>query len=200
MNSEISFLESRRSVRRFRPEPVPQPVLEQILRTATCAPSAHNCQPWRFTILETPQSRVSLTGAMGVNFLRDLIADGMPPEEAQAQVLRSRERIMEAPLAVLLCLDKADLDPYTDLARQQASYLMGTQSVALAGGTLLLAAHAQGLGGVWICAPLFAQRAICTALDLPVEWEPQGLLLLGYPDKIPSQRPRRPIEEIARYI
>ena len=107
---------------------------------------------------------------------------------------------MEAPVAVLFCLDKADLDPYSDPFRQQASYLMGVQSVALAGGNLLLAAHAQGLGGVWICAPLFAQDAIRTTLELPAGWEPQGLILLGYPAKIPSQRPRRPLEEITRTI
>jgi F420 biosynthesis protein FbiB-like protein len=196
----FSLLETRRSVRRFRSEPVPRPVLEQVLRGAASAPSAHNRQPWRFAILDSPASRNTLTLAMGAVFLRDLLIDGLTQKEADDQVERSRNRILEAPVAVLLCLDKTDLDQYPDYTRQQASYLMGVQSVALAGGHLLLAAHALGLGGVWICAPLFAQDAVRVALQLPEEWEPQSLLLLGYPAKIPEPRQRRSLEEITRYL
>ena len=68
-------------------------------------------------------------------------------------------------------------------SRQQSEHWMGIQSVALAGGHLLLAAWAEGLGGVWMCAPLFAQAAASQALDLPGSWQPQALILLGYPAK-----------------
>lgn len=195
-----NWLESRRSVRRFRPDPVPPPVVDRILSSATWAPSAHNRQPWRFAVLDSSRSRAALAQAMGADFLHDLLADGIKQEDAKIQVERSRDRIMEAPLAVLLCLDRADLDPYPDPRRQQASYVMGVQSVALAGGQLLLAAHALGLGGVWVCAPLFAQNAVQAALGLPADWEPQGILFLGYPEKIPAARPRRPIYEITRTL
>jgi nitroreductase len=50
----------------------------------------------------------------------------------------------------------------------------------------LLAAHAEGLGGNWICWPLYAQEATCTALELPETWEPQAMYFLGYPDEIPK--------------
>jgi nitroreductase len=43
---------------------------------------------------------------------------------------------------------------------KKAAYLMAVQSVALAGGHLLVAAHALGLGGVWMCAPLFASSIV----------------------------------------
>lgn len=194
-----SFLRGRRSVRKFRPGAVPEEVLARILEAATWAPSAHNRQPWRFVVLGSQQARVRLADAMGVDFLRDSLRDGMPALEAEARVARSRARILGAPVVVMLCLDVSCGDPYPDPVRRKAEYWMGVQGVALAGGYLLLAAHAEGLGGVWTCAPLFAQDAARQALDLPDEWQPQALLLLGHPAEIPPPRPRRPIDEITRF-
>ncbi len=193
------FLRTRRSVRRFLSKPVGVNVLERILETATWAPSAHNRQPWRFVVLTSQDVKSRLGNTMGADFMRDLLADGLDPVEADKLVKRSRKRIMEAPVVVLLCLDLTQGDNYPDTDRQQAEYIMGVQGVALAGGTLLLAAHAEGLGGVWVCAPLFTQETVQQALDLPKRWEPQGMLLLGYPANIPNPRPRRPIEEVTLY-
>ena len=174
-------------------------VVERILETATWAPSSHNRQPWRFAVLLTQGSRARIAEAMGADFERDLLADGQAPEVVERTVARSRQRIVEAPLAILACLDPVAGDEYPDARRQHAEHLMGVQSVALAGGLLLLAAHAEGLGGVWVCAPLFAPEAVRASLDLPDEWEPQGLLLLGYPARIPPQRARYPIGEVSRF-
>jgi coenzyme F420-0:L-glutamate ligase/coenzyme F420-1:gamma-L-glutamate ligase len=195
----LGWLHTRRSVRRFQPLPVPRELVERILETATWAPSAHHRQPWRFAVLSTHNAKETLAVSMGATLQRDLLADGLPLAVAEAQVARSHARILEAPLAILLCLDNSLGDAYPDTPRQQAEYLMGVQSVALAGGQLLLAAHAEGLGGVWVCAPLFAAQVARQALDLPEAWQPQALLLLGYPAKIPPPRPRRAIQEITRF-
>jgi len=77
---------------------------------------------------------------------------------------------------------------------------MGVQSVAMAGSTMLLAAHASGLGGVWMCAPLFAPGSVKSVLDLPQEWEPQGVILLGYPAYEPQPRQRRLVDEVSRFV
>lgn len=195
-----SFLRSRRSVRKFKKAPIPREVVQRILATATWAPSAHNRQPWRLIVLETQDSKQALLNAMLPRFQADMLADGLSPEEAEIRLQRSRNRIWEAPLAILLCMDPEALDRYPDPTRQSAEQTMGTQSVSLFGGTLLLAAHAEGLGAVWICAPLFAPDAVIDALKLPATWEPQGLILLGYPVENPSPRPRRDIDEVTRYL
>ncbi len=196
----LAFLASRRSVRRFRPDPVPRAVVERILQAATRAPSAHNRQPWRFAVLLSGEARQRLAQALAADFRRDLQADGLSAEDVAAQVGRSQARIVEAPVAVLLCLDPSDEDVYPDLRRQQAESIMGVQSAALAGGALLLAAHAEGLGGVWMCAPLFAPQPACQALDLPQAWQPQALILLGYPAKAPPARERKTLEEVAWFF
>ena len=77
---------------------------------------------------------------------------------------------------------------------------MAVQSAALAGGHLLLAAQALGLGGVWMCAPLFVPEVVQTALGLPADWIAQGMLLLGYPDESPDGRPRKSISEVVRWV
>ncbi len=194
------LLRARRSVRRFLPQSVPKEVLEKVLEAATWAPSAHNRQPWRFVVLTSLEAKTTLAEAMGVEFRRDLHADGLSEVEIEAQVERSRQRILEAPLDIILCLDTQVGDVYPDARRQQAEFLMGVQGVAMAGENLLLAAHDEGLGGVWVCAPLFAQRSVQAALGLPNEWRPLGLLLLGYPARVPQMRPRRPITEITRFL
>ncbi|OGO34414.1 MAG: hypothetical protein A2Z03_06100 [Chloroflexi bacterium RBG_16_56_8] len=194
------LIRTRRSVRHFSPAAIPSEILERILETATWAPSAHNRQPWRFVVLRTVEARGRLAEGMGAAFRQDLLADGHAPEEVEASVDRSQQRILSAPAAILLCLDMKLGDVYPDPVRQQAEYLMGVQSVALAGGTLLLAAHAEGLGGVWVCAPLFARNAARRALELPAEWEPQGLIFLGYPEKTPDIRPRVPLATVTWYL
>ena len=103
-------------------------------------------------------------------------------------------------MAIVLCLDRSAVDSYSDVGRQQAGYLMAVQSVALAGGQMLIAAHALGLGGVWLCAPLFAQKTVRIALGLPEEWEPQALILLGFPAVTPEPQPRRAFEEISVFL
>lgn len=194
------LLESRRSVRRFRPETISNEVLERILLAATWAPSAHNRQPWRFVILQTEGSKAGFAGAMGEAFKADLLRDGVPLEDALSQVERSRQRITGASVAILLCLDLDEVDEYPDPERQKAAHLMAVQGVALAGGHLLVAAHALGLGAVWMCAPLFAENIVKETLALPVRWEPQALVLLGYPAKIPQVSSRKPLAEISKYL
>lgn len=195
-----NFMRTRRSVRRFKSDPVPDSAIEAILTTATFAPSAHNRQPWRFVVVTNSFVRTKLAEAMAVDFQRDLESDGVPSEKIQAQIKRSKDRIISAPVAILLCLDMSEMDTYPDKRRTKAEFRMTVQSVAAAGMQLLLAAHAEGLGGVWACWPLFAQETIQKTLELPELWEPQGMFFLGYPQIIPEVRERKKLQEITLYL
>jgi len=136
---------------------------------------------------------------MSIEFQRDLQADGFPHEEIQKRITRSRERILSAPVVIILNLDMSEMDVYPDTKRKQAEYLMAVQSVANAGTQLLLAAHAEGLGGVWVCSPLFVPETIQRVLALPETWEPQAMLFVGYPAELPEARERKSIQEITLY-
>ena len=137
---------------------------------------------------------------MAQDFEHDLARDGLPPEKIQAQINRSKERITAAPVAILLCLDISEMDSYSDEKRHKAEYMMAVQSTAAAGLQLLLAAHAEGLGGVWACWPLFAQKTIQKTLNLSDAWEPQGMYFLGYPKAIPDARERKSLQSITIFL
>ena len=192
-----NFMRTRRSIRRFKSDPVPDSVIEAILTTATFAPSAHNRQPWRFVVVTNSFVRTKLAEAMADDFQRDLESDGVPTEKIEAQVKRSKDRIISAPVAILLCLDMSEMDSYPDKRRIKAEFRMTVQSVAAAGMQLLLAAHAEGLGAVWACWVLFAVETIQEVLELPKTWEPQALFFLGYPEVIPEVRERKSLDTVA---
>ena len=137
---------------------------------------------------------------MAQDFEHDLARDGLLPDKIQAQIKRSKERITAAPVAILLCLDISEMDSYSDEKRHKAEYMMAVQSTAAAGLQLLLAAHAEGLGGVWACWPLFAQKTIQKTLNLSDAWEPQGMYFLGYPKAIPDARERKSLQSITIFL
>ncbi len=185
------LLTTRRTIRRFKPDPVPDSVLRRLLTAATFAPSAHNLQPWRFVVLRDAALKRRLGEALTDRMRRDMRARNAPEDEIEARVARSLRRLAEAPVVVLLCRDVTVVR-----AEEPQEHTMAVQSVALAGGTLLLAAHAGGLGANWICWPLYAPQETRAALGLPSSWEPQAMILLGYPAEEPAPPPRTPIDDI----
>lgn len=184
-------------MRRFQREPVPDEIVRRVLRAGARAPSAHNRQPWRFVILEDAKARQRLASAMGARLREDRLSDGDEPDLVEQDVARSYQRISEAPLAILLCMTMEDMDRYPDQKRAHAERIMAIQGVAMAGGFIQLAAHAEGLGACWLCAPLFAPMVAREALELPEAWEPQGLILMGFPTHAGRERSRRSIEEVS---
>lgn len=171
----------RRSLRRYTPEPIPQLVVEQILTAATWAPSAHNRQPWRFAVLQSIETKTHLALAMGKRLRDDLSADGVPESVIEKDVVRSYDRLTSAPVVVVVCLSMVDMDTYRDVDRNHNEYIMAVQSTAMAGQNLLLAAHDSGLGACWMCAPLFCPDVVRDALELGEDWQPQGIITMGYP-------------------
>jgi F420 biosynthesis protein FbiB-like protein len=137
---------------------------------------------------------------MAQDFERDLRRDGVAPEKIQAQIKRSKERVSSAPVVILLCLDMSEMDSYPDGKRQQAERTMAMQSVAAAGLQLLLAAHAEGLGGVWVCAPLLAQETIQVTLNLSETWEPQGMFFVGYADELPKDKAMKDFQSLIKWL
>lgn len=171
----------RRTIRRFQRKRVTLQIAEWLVDVASAAPSAHNRQPWRFCFVWNDARKRVLADRMGARLRMDREHDADDRSTIDADVARSRARIVEAPLVVAVCMTMAEMDRYPDQRRTEAERHMAVQSVAMAGQNLLLAAHAMGLGACWMCAPLFCPREVVGALDLPADWEPQGLVLLGYP-------------------
>jgi F420 biosynthesis protein FbiB-like protein len=191
-----ALIASRRSVRRYRPEPVAGEVVQRLLRAAVSAPSAHNRQPWRFVIITDAAAKEKLARAMGQRLAADRTRDGDDAEAIRLDVERSFARITGAPVVILVALTVGEMDAYSDAARREAEFLMAVQSTAMATQNLLLAAHAEGLGACWLCAPLFCPDTVRAALGLAADLHPQGLVTLGYPAQPGRERPRKPLADV----
>lgn len=195
----IHLAHGRRAIRRYTDQPVPPDLLDLLLETATWSPSAHNRQPWRFAVLEDVASKEKLARAMGQRLRADRTADGDPSDVIERDVARSFARITGAAALVLVCLSMADMDSYPDGRRSQAERTMAVQSVAMAAQTLWLTAHAAGLGACWLCAPLFVPELVVATLNLPPDWELQGLLTLGWPAE-EKEKTRAPWPSKVRFL
>jgi coenzyme F420-0:L-glutamate ligase / coenzyme F420-1:gamma-L-glutamate ligase len=191
-----ALVRGRRSVRAFRPDPVPRALIERVLDAARWAPSPHGRMPWRFAVLTEPAVKARLADAMGDTWRATLAMDNDPPAVVAQRLAHSHARIREAPALILLCLYTADLDHYPDPDRQAAETTMAIQSLGAAAQTLLLAAYRLGLDGGWMCAPLFCPDTVRDTLDLPPALVPHALLPLGYAAKDPKRRPRLPLDDL----
>jgi len=189
----IDAIIARRSLRRYKPVPVPHEVIEKVLFAGIWAPSAHNRQPWRIVVMTALESKVKLARAMGNQLRTDLEADHVPEDVIDRDVKRSFERLTQAPVVILLSVSMSDMDVYKDELRLQHERTMAVQSVAMCGQNILLAAHDLGLGACWMCAPLFCGEVVKDVLQLPRDWEPQGLITMGYPSQS-RERSREPLD------
>jgi nitroreductase len=150
----LQLIRTRRSVRRYTPQPVSQEQVELLLRAAMSAPSAGNCQPWQFVVLDDRQ-----------------IFEAIMRAHPFSQMLK------EAPLAILVCGDQT-------LERFPGYWV---QDCSAATQNLLLAAHALGLGAVWLGIHPRPERisAIRSLVGLPDTVQPLSLVAVGHPAETP---------------
>ncbi|MBX5491878.1 MAG: nitroreductase family protein [Chloroflexi bacterium] len=190
----------RRTVRYYRPDPIPADLLAASLAAAAHAPSPHHRAPWRLVVLTRREAKERLAMAMGEAWADDLRGDGVATERIAALLAGSRARLVEAPAVVVLCTDEATLDRYPDARRQTAEQMMAAQSAGAALQNIMLAAQARGLASCWMCAPLFCPEVVTATLGIAPTLRPQALLTLGYPAQPPPPRSRlAPAELIVRW-
>jgi nitroreductase len=169
---DAALFTRRFSCRRFAADPVPEPVLDELLEAARWAPSAGNLQPWRFLVVRSPAVRRLLAAA------------------AFDQTF-----VTEAPVTVVVC---AVPDESARRYGTRGRTLYCLQDTAAAVENLLLAATAHGLGTCWVGA--FDEEAAARALDLDPAWRPVALVPVGRPAEQPHGRRRRPADEVVRVI
>ena len=191
-------ISARRSVRKFARLTVDGDTVERLVALACTAPAPHHSRPWRFVQVGA-ESRERLADAMGEAWRADLERKGESVHVIDRLLRRSHGQLMEAPVLLLACLSLEGHHRWPDDERRRAERDMFVQSLGAALQNLLLAAGEAGLAGYLKGAPLFSADAVRSALDLPADWEPTFLVLLGYPDKSAELSPREAIE-IDRFL
>lgn len=165
----LDIIRKRKSVRKYKSDPVPEDVLARVLEAARLAPSAKNIQPWKFiVVLDRATKRKLAKASFEQNFMSD------------------------AAVVVAACgfPEKA----YPRQGRYMNSWPI---DVAIAFEHLILQATEEGLGTCWIGS--FDETEVKAVLGVPEEARVLALTPLGWPDESPRDRGRKPLEEILSY-
>lgn len=191
----IQAIETRRSIRKFKNDPVPREHMEQILEAARIAPSSCNNQTWKFLVLG-PESRERALGTMERTIREKMAAGGN--RQTLAGAAHTLRIMKSAPELVFVVNPTAGsmLAPIEGMSH--AMELLDTVSVGAAVENLILEAETLGLGTLWIGFTIVAYDEIVEALGI------DGQLLcsvaIGYPDEQPSARPRKAFNEIVEWL
>jgi coenzyme F420-0:L-glutamate ligase/coenzyme F420-1:gamma-L-glutamate ligase len=196
-----AFVEARRSIRAFLPQPVPRAVLDRAVEAACIAPAPHHSRPWRWVVVDGDDAKRQLAEGMGAVWARDLRADGVAEARRDELVRASHAKIVGAPAVLLGCLTWHGLDRYPDEGRQRAEFGMALLSLGAAVENLMLAIADSGYASCWVAAPIFCPEAARDALALDAEWLPHAMVLVGRPDPAYVGRPRPPVplDELRAY-
>jgi nicotinate-nucleotide--dimethylbenzimidazole phosphoribosyltransferase len=178
-DSLYGVIAARRDVRRYRPDPVPDEVLDRVLGAGHQAPSVGHSQPWRFIVVRDPATREQAAWMADQERLAQ--AAQLEPEAARQLLDLQLEGLREAPLGVVVCCDR----------RVPAAGVLGRAtfpdadlwSCACAIQNLWLSARSEGLGMGWVT--LFDPSALGELLGLPDGVVTLGWLCLGWPDERP---------------
>ena len=202
MTSRVpAFLEARRSIRAFLPDPVPRDALDGFVEAACAAPAPHHSRPWRWVIVDQDDAKQRLAAGMGAQWRVDLEGDGVAPTRIDELVTASDAKITGAPALVLGCLTWDGLDRYPDEARRRAEWGMALLSLGAAVENFMIAATDAGYASCWVAAPIFCPEAARDALALDPEWLPHAMVVVGVPDPAYVGRPRPavPLERLRAF-
>src|SRR5215472_13966182 len=179
-NDLFEIIRTTRSMRRLKPDPVPNDLIRKILEAGTCAPSGGNMQRWRFLVVKDAAIKQTVgayykrawDGHVAPRYRSGEPAPGMSRERflrllAAAEHLA--EHIHEAPVWIVPCLEGG-----TPTRTSGSSIYPTVQN-------MLLAARALGLGATLTTLHLQYEREAEAALGLPPGVHPYALLPIGYP-------------------
>ncbi|WP_130868668.1 nitroreductase family protein [Intestinimonas massiliensis (ex Afouda et al. 2020)] len=176
---------TRRSVRRYKSDPIPESDLREILEAGLYAPSAINLQHWYFVAVQSPEAMEDVRQIMSgvVDKFLPVLEERFARNPEQIGITNKfLSTLGGAPVCVLVFMLKPDY-PDRDGAMQ---------SVSAAIENVLLAAWDKGIGSCWLSAP---QRMgfgpAFQARFAPDKGEFVAAITLGYPDQQPKMPPRR---------
>jgi nitroreductase len=170
----VEAIKTRRSIRKYKADPVDDQTLMTVLEAARWAPSWANTQCWRFIVVRDSDTKSRLA---------DTLTETNP----------SRDAIRNAPVVIAACaeLGKAG-HKGGEIATDKGDWFMF--DVALAMQNLVLAAHSLGLGTVYV--GLFDAKEAGRILEVPEGHCFVAMTPLGYPDETKDPRPRKELSEI----
>jgi nitroreductase len=207
-DSLLELVKKRRSIRRFKPDPIPDEMIDKIIEVARWAPSGFNMQPWEFVVVKKPELRDRI-----VEYIKAYWAQSKGMEKTRESwqgevwttsgVVDAGMDFTTAPVYIILLGDPRTSQGLPmglrhDKYRCQKLFTSGLASAFL---YMHLAATTLGLASQWVSA-IGIPYASCMVKDLlgiPQGMEPYDMIALGYPAIKPSGKFMRDREKMIHY-
>jgi nitroreductase len=199
----LEMFKKRRSIRRFKQDPVPDEYIQKIIEAARWAPSGANTQPWEFIVVKDQEIRgkicsvlaESMTQARNMELTREeglrrpaIAAPSGPPG------------FLTAPVFIIVVGDPRTKEGFPMMVNAiyplgEAIFISGLANAFL---YMHLAAASLGLGSQWLSATAgpYAQVMLKDMLGIPEELHIYETMVLGYPDEEPNPRIIRERDEM----
>ncbi|MFC1901977.1 nitroreductase family protein [Chloroflexota bacterium] len=209
--SFLELVKKRRSIHRFKPDPVPDEYIDQIIEAARWAPSGFNLQPWEFVVVRDQKLKDGI-----VQIFKEATANTSKMEAAREPwQIKSRPTpppsqpsepvndYTKAPVFIILFGDARTnvglpMVRRYDYPQMQGAFLSGLASAFL---YMHLAATSLGLASQWVSrvATPYGHCLVKHLLGVPHELEAYDMMVVGYPDGEPRPRIVRNKEEMVHY-
>jgi nitroreductase len=178
----FDIMQTTRSMRRLKPDPVPDALIRRILEAGACAANGGNTQRWRFLVVKDPKVKKAVQTIYKRAFdevVGPRYATSAPPPGVSADRYKRQhsaveyltEHFHEAPVWIVACIDEGKAAP---TRWSGASIYPAVQN-------MLLAARALGLGSTLTTRHLLHEREAEAALGLPEGVHSYAILPIGYP-------------------
>jgi len=196
----LRTIQSRRSIRKFKSDPVPDSFIQELLEAARLAPSGSNLQPARYVVIKSEKERAKLKECTPLPFVVNApvvfaccIDKGvMDNSKERYKELMAADAFADTPLADGAMIEayarrRKSLDPAVIRAYLALNAAIAIEHIALRAVDL-------GLGSCWIM--MFDNEKTRRILELDDRYDVVALLPVGYPDQSPAARPRVPMAEL----
>jgi nitroreductase len=166
----VDAIKKRRSVRKYEEKELSNDQIKQVLETARYAESWANKQGWQIMVVKSAETRAKVAEVLGSNY--------------------GARAVATAPVLLVVCMD-----PNASGVMKGKEYYMVDAGILM--DHLMLEAADMGLGTVFI--GMFDEDKVREVLGVPEEYRIVGLTPLGYPAKMPGERPRNELADIVHW-
>ncbi|MDP2645775.1 MAG: nitroreductase family protein, partial [Desulfobacterales bacterium] len=200
----IDLLKARRSIRAFKPDPLAESCVEQIIEAARWAPSGGDSQPWEFVVIRGQELKEKVVAlfmkASEHTFRRE--QDNDPDLKRDYMVLPVAEpKFKQAPVFILALGDPRTSIAFPLRVKETKADKVLNSSLASAFLCMHLAARSLGLGSQWVSAigDVTIEKELKGLLGIPARMKIYDMMAVGYPAYDLGPRSPRDIEEMTHY-
>ena len=194
----IREIENRRSIRKYKPDEIERKLIEEIIYSASLAPSAKNRQSWKFIVYQGKE-KDKLVDVMRHGINSEKMTHELMPEWAFAiPDAENTVRVMEEAPCLIAVLNTNQKTPFDSIEDEKRIVeICDSLSIGAAIENMILTATSYGLGTLWIANTCFAYNELIDFIE--TDSQLTGIVAIGFANETPAKRPRKPVADIVEY-